>query len=61
MAHISILSSSVRDGRKSHRVAPYLQHYIKENRLAESDIIDLREYKFPVFKERLKLKKTQRK
>jgi len=58
MAHISILSSSVRDGRKSHRVAPYLQHYIKENRLAESDIIDLREYKFPVFEERLKLQKN---
>lgn len=58
MAHISILSSSVRDGRKSHRVALYLQHYIKENKLAESEIIDLREYKFPVFEERLRLQKN---
>jgi len=58
MAHISILSSSVRDGRKSHRVALYLQHYIQENKLAESEIIDLREYKFPVFDERLRLQKN---
>jgi len=58
MAHISILSSSVRNGRKSHRVALYLQHYIQENKLAESEIIDLREYKFPVFDERLRLQKN---
>jgi len=58
MAHISILSSSVRNGRKSHRVALYLQHYIKENNLAESEIIDLRAYKFPVFDERLRLQKN---
>jgi len=58
MAHISILSASVRDGRKSHRVALYLQRYIQENKLAESEIIDLREYKFPVFDERLRLQKN---
>ncbi|MDZ4809053.1 MAG: NAD(P)H-dependent oxidoreductase [Bacteroidota bacterium] len=58
MANISILSSSVRIGRKSHRVALYLQHYIKENKLAESEIIDLRDYKFPVFDERLRLQKN---
>jgi len=58
MGHISILSSSVRDGRKSHRVALYLQHYIKENKLAESEIIDLREYKFPVFDERLRVQRN---
>jgi len=58
MAHISILSSSVRNGRKSHRVALYLQHYIQENKLAESEIIDLRDYKFPVFDERLRLQKN---
>jgi len=57
MTHISIVSSSVRNGRNSHRVALYLQHYIKENKLAESEIIDLRDYKFPVFDERLKLQK----
>ncbi len=58
MAHISILSSSVRNGRKSHRVSLYLEHYIKENKLAECEIIDLRDYKFPVFDERLRLQKN---
>lgn len=58
MAHISILSSSVRNGRKSHRVALYLHQYIKESKLGESEIIDLRDYKFPVFDERLRLQKN---
>jgi len=58
MANISILSSSVRNDRKSNRVALYLQHYIQENKLAESEIIDLIDYKFPVFDERLKLQKN---
>ncbi len=58
MVHISILSSSVRIDRKSHRVALYLRHFLKENKLAESAIIDLREYKFPVFDERLRLQKS---
>lgn len=58
MAHISIISSSVRNGRNSHRVALFLQDYITKNNLAESEIIDLKEYKFPVFDERLRLQKT---
>ncbi len=58
MALISIISSSVRDGRNSHRVALFLQHYIAENKLAESEIIDLKAYKFPVFDERLRLQKN---
>jgi NAD(P)H-dependent FMN reductase len=58
MAQISIISSSVRNGRNSHRVALFLQNYIAENNLAEPEIIDLKEYKFPVFDERLRLQKT---
>ena len=51
---ISILSSSVRIGRKSHWVALYFKKYIEENKLSEVKILDLNEYQFPVFEERLK-------
>lgn len=51
---ITIISASVRTGRASHRVALYFQNYIKENRLGEINILDLNEYQFPVFEERLK-------
>ncbi|MBC7864170.1 MAG: NAD(P)H-dependent oxidoreductase [Bacteroidia bacterium] len=54
MPTITILSSSVRTDRKSHRVALYFKKYIEENYLATSQILDLSEYKFPVFNERLK-------
>jgi NAD(P)H-dependent FMN reductase len=58
MALISIISSSVRDGRNSHRVALFLHDYITENNLAVSEIIDLKEYRFLVFEERLRLQKN---
>lgn len=54
MAHISILSSSVRTGRHSHRTALYFKKFIEENKLASVEILDLNEYQFPVFNERLK-------
>jgi NAD(P)H-dependent FMN reductase len=54
MYHISIISSSIRTGRKSHRVALYFEKYLKENNLATSEILDLKSYNFPVFEERLK-------
>ena len=54
MFHISILSSSIRTGRKSHRVALYFQNYLNENRLATVEILDLASYNFPIFEERLK-------
>jgi NAD(P)H-dependent FMN reductase len=54
MPHIAIISSSVRTGRRSHRVALYFQQYLKEHNLATSEILDLNEYKFPIFEERLK-------
>ncbi|MCU0378652.1 MAG: NAD(P)H-dependent oxidoreductase [Bacteroidales bacterium] len=57
MKKIAILSPSVRRGRISHRVALFFRNYIIENGLAETDIIDLAEYNFPLFYERLRLMK----
>lgn len=54
MPHIAIISASVRTDRKSHRVALYFQHYLQEHQLATVEILDLKEYDFPVFEERLK-------
>ena len=54
MHHIAIISSSVRTGRNSHRVALYFKNYIEENKLANVEILDLMEYQFPVFDERLR-------
>ncbi len=55
MPTIAIISSSVRTGRASHRVALYLQKRIEERQLATAEILDLKEYQFPVFEERLRL------
>ena len=55
MRHISIISSSVREGRKSHNVALYFQNYLIENKLATTGIIDLKAYNFPIFESTLKL------
>ena len=57
MPRIIVLSSSVRSGRKSDRVALYFMRYITENKLGEAELIDLDEYDFPIFKERLRLLK----
>jgi len=54
MPHITILSSSVRRERKSHRVALYFQNYLQENNLARSEILDLKEYNFPIFEDTIK-------
>ena len=53
MPHITIISSSVRTGRKSHRVALFFNNYIEQHQLASVQILDLMEYQFPVFNERL--------
>ena len=50
---IVIISSSVRTGRNSHRLALYFKNYILENNIADVEIADLNEYQFPVFNERL--------
>ncbi|MES2416964.1 MAG: NAD(P)H-dependent oxidoreductase [Bacteroidota bacterium] len=54
MKNISIISASVRNGRNSHRVALYFKKYLEENQLAEVKIIDLKDYNFPIFEERLR-------
>ncbi|TKC05518.1 NAD(P)H-dependent oxidoreductase [Pedobacter polaris] len=54
MKNISIISASVRNGRNSHRVALYFKNYLEENKLANVNIIDLKEYDFPIFEERLR-------
>jgi len=54
MRHISIISSSVREGRKSHNVVLYFQNYLTENKLATTEIIDLKAYNFPIFEGNLK-------
>ena len=51
---IAIISASVRIGRKSHRVALFFKNYIETNNLASVDLLDLNEYKFPIFEERLR-------
>lgn len=50
---VAILSASVRRGRQSHSVARFFQNYLRENRSAEVDMIDLAELRFPIFEERL--------
>lgn len=57
MKHIVIISSSIREGRKSPRVAQYFKQYIESGQLAEVSLIDLAAYNFPVFTERLKFQK----
>ena len=57
MKRIAIISASVRTGRLSHRVALYFKRYLEENNLASAEILDLKEYNFPVFNERLRLQK----
>jgi NAD(P)H-dependent FMN reductase len=56
--NISIISSSVRIGRKSHRVALYLKKYLEEKNLASVKILDLARYNFPLFDERLQSQKS---
>ncbi|MEO6903661.1 MAG: NAD(P)H-dependent oxidoreductase [Bacteroidia bacterium] len=55
MYHIAIISGSVRAGRSSHNVAQYFKNYISENKLATTEILDLKEFNFPIIEERLSL------
>lgn len=54
MIHITIISSSVRVDRKSHNVALYFQSYLHENKLATTEILDLKDYNFPIFQGTIK-------
>ncbi|CAN5133056.1 NAD(P)H-dependent oxidoreductase [soil metagenome] len=53
MFNIVIISSSVRIGRQSHRVAKYFERYITDNNLGACEIADLKVFNFPVEEERL--------
>ena len=55
MKHIAIISSSIREKRNSHRVALYFKKFITENKLATVEILDLKEYQFPLFTDTLRL------
>ena len=55
MTRIAIISASIREERKSNRVALYFRNYILENGLAQVEILDLKQYQFPLFEERLSL------
>jgi len=54
MPHIVIISSSVREGRNSHRVAKYFKRFVEEKQMGSAEILDLKRYNFPLFEERLK-------
>jgi NAD(P)H-dependent FMN reductase len=54
MPHVEILSASVRKGRSSHRVALFFEKFIASNEFGTTGILDLNEYQFPIFEERLK-------
>lgn len=54
MNQIAIISASVRNGRASHRVALYLKSFIEENKLGAVTMLDLADYDFPLFHERLR-------
>lgn len=54
MKKIAIISSSIRKGRQSHRVALWFRHYIEKHNIAVASLVDLADYRFPVFEERLK-------
>ncbi len=58
MMNIAIISASVRTGRKSHRVALFFKSYLEERNLATVEILDLQQYQFPVFDERLRFQKN---
>lgn len=58
LPHIAIISASVRIGRRSHRTALFFQNYLTEQGLATVEILDLMEYQFPVFDERLRLQEN---
>lgn len=54
MKNIQIISSSVRINRKSIRVARYFQKLLESKYQIKSNILDLYDYQFPIFNERLK-------
>jgi len=55
---IKIISASVRKGRRSHGVAKFFKTFLEEKNLASAEIIDLHNYAFPLFDERLRFQES---
>lgn len=53
MKTIAIISSSVREGRLSHRASLFIKKYLEDNAIVKVVMLDLKEYDFPLFNERL--------
>jgi len=53
MSHIEVISASIRAGRQSHKVALFFKSFLESSKLATANILDLKEYNFPLFDERL--------
>ena len=53
MPHLALISSSVRLNNTTKRVALFFQKYIQAHNLGTTDLLDLQEFSFPVFEERL--------
>ena len=58
MKRIAVISSSVRTGRLSHRVAIFIRNYFEKNFSIDADLLDLKQYDFPLFEERLAFQKN---
>lgn len=58
MPKIAIISPSVRKGRNSHKIALYFSNLLKEMDITDHEILDLLEYNFPLFNERLKFQES---
>lgn len=58
MPQIELISASVRKERNSHRVALFFKNYLESNKLATVHLLDLNEYHFTLFEERLQFQKS---
>lgn len=58
MKKIVIISASVRENRASHRIALFFKNFIEQNLHHQVEILDLEEFNFPIFEERLKYQKN---
>ena len=58
MPNISIISSSIRPERKSHRVALYFKKYLEKNNISKTNILDLKIFGFPIFDSTLESQKS---
>lgn len=52
MKKITIIASSVRNGRLSNRIALYFKELLNSENIGDVDILDLKEFDFPIFNER---------